>query len=104
MEEQNIQNGQPAPRGNQNGMAIAGMVLGICAVVFVVFFWFIWFVGIILGVVGLVLSIMARKQNPSGMATAGLILNIVALAITVVVVLACTACAASIYNSVPLIK
>jgi uncharacterized membrane protein len=100
MEEQNTQNYQPAPAGNQNGMAIAGMVLGICAVVFVFIFWIL---GIIMAIVGLVLSIMARKQNPSSMATAGLVLNIVALAITIVVVLACTACIAS-YSTLPFIN
>ncbi len=95
MEEQNYQNApSPAPSAPQNnGMAIAGMVLGICSVIFVFIFWII---GIILAVVGLILSIMARKQTPSGMATAGLVLNIVALAICAVVVLACTACLASV--------
>ncbi len=97
MEEQNNQNYQSAPAGGQNnGLAIAGMVLGICSVVFV---FIVWILGIIMAVVGLVLSIVARKQNPSSMATAGLVLNIVALAITVVVFLACTACVASIYNT-----
>lgn len=96
MEEQNYQNYQPTPQGPvnspSNGMAIAAMVLGICAVIFVFIF---APVGIILAVVGLVLSIMARKQSPSGMAIAGLVLNIVALAICAVAILACTACMAS---------
>ena len=96
MEEQYTQNTQPTPPANQNGMAIAGMVLGICAVFFAIFFWFLWFISIILGVVGLVLSISARKQNLTGMATAGLVLNIVALAFSVVLVLACTACLAPV--------
>jgi hypothetical protein len=93
MEEQNYQNYQPAPPSQSNGMAVAAMVLGICAVIFV---FVLWFIGIILAIVGLVLSIMARKQSPSGMATAGLVLNIVALAICAIVVLACTACMASV--------
>lgn len=100
MEEQNYQNYQPAPpppsppaQTPGNGMAIAGMVLGICSVVFVFIF---AFAGIVMAVVGLVLSIMAGKQSPSGMATAGLVLNIVSLAICAVVILACTACVASV--------
>ncbi len=96
MEEQNYQNYQPAPSSPSgspnNGMAIAGMVLGICAVIFV---FILWFLGIIMATVGLVLSIVARKQSPSSMATAGFVLNIVALAICVVVIMACTACIAS---------
>lgn len=96
MDEQNTPNYQPAPPTTQNGMAIAGMVLGICAVFFAVVFWFLWFISIILGIVGLVLSITARKQQLTGIATAGLVLNIVALAFSVVLVLACTACLAPI--------
>ena len=97
MEEQNYQNIQitpPSPAGSQsNGLAISAMVLGILAVIFIFIF---QIVGIILAIIGLILSIVAKKQGPSGMATAGLVLNIVALAICVIVMLACTACLASV--------
>jgi predicted Co/Zn/Cd cation transporter (cation efflux family) len=102
MEEQNYQNTQPVqtpPSGSENGLAIAGFVLGICAVVFI----FLYApIGIVMAIVGLVLSIMANKQSKSPMGTAGLVLNIVALALCVIVLLACTACIAAVTN--PLLR
>lgn len=69
-------------QGNKtNGMAIAGLVLGIvsCAL-----FW-IPFLGIVAGIVGLILAIMSRKNcapGQTGMATAGLVLAIVGLCVS----------------------
>lgn len=63
-----------------NGMAIAAMV---CGIVSVVLCW-LSFVGLAAGIVGLVLSVMARKkvapgQNGSGMVTAGLVCSIIGI-------------------------
>ena len=84
------------------GMAIAGMVLGILSLVFLLpFLWPVAFIGIILAVVGLVLSIIARNklatpEEGRGMATAGMVMSIIALALCVIVFVACVACAACI--------
>lgn len=53
-----------------NGMAIAGMVLGILSIPASCC---IALLGVIVGVVGLVLSIMAQKKAKSGMGLAGII-------------------------------
>lgn len=79
---------------NQNqsdGKAIASLVLGIIACV-CVFFGQGALLGIVLGVVGLVLGINARKENPSGMATAGIVLSTIAVVICALGFLACVAC------------
>lgn len=69
-------------QGNKtNGMAVAGLVLGIVSIVFC----WVPFLGVILGVVGLILSVMGRKQclpGQTGMATAGLVLAIIGLCIS----------------------
>ena len=74
-----------------NGKAIAALVLGIFGVL--LSFWpaalIPAIVGIIVGIVGIILGVMARKEQPSGMATAGLVLSIVALVLNVVFLIAC---------------
>ena len=67
------------------------MVLGIIACV-CVFFGYGALLGIVLGVVGLVLGINARKEQPDGMATAGIVLSAIAIAVCAVGFLACVAC------------
>ncbi len=73
------------PQGKTNGLAITGMVLGICSLVF---YWLgsccTPFLGgglaIILGIAGLVFSIIAiKKQQNKGMSIAGLICSIFAV-------------------------
>ena len=78
-------------QGNKtNGLAIAGLVLGIVSLVFC----WVPFLGIIAGVVGLILSVMGRKNcapNQAGMATAGLVLSIVGIVLSGVFT-TCTMC------------
>jgi hypothetical protein len=68
---------QPTPQKNsKDGLAIAGMVVGIVSVPCICFGW----VAIIIGIVGLILSILGLKSpNKKGMAIAGLICSIVGL-------------------------
>jgi len=74
-------------------MAIAALVLGIVSTA-----WIIiplpWWIGVICGVLGLILSIMGKKQNPEkkGICTAGLVLSIIGLALNLIFFIACTAC------------
>ncbi len=83
--------------GQGNGKAIASLVLGIVAVV-CVFFGYGALLGIVLGIVGLILGISAKKENPSGMATAGVVLSIIAIAICAVGFIACVACVGILGN------
>lgn len=75
----------------QNGKAIASLVLGIVSLVFI-FTGNFALLGVAAGIVGLVLGISARKENPSGMATAGIVMSVIGLALCVLSFLACVAC------------
>lgn len=76
-------------KSNANGLAVAGLVLGIVSVVFA--FLFSW-VGLIAGVVGIILSVKGRKsEEKRGMATAGLVLSIIGTALSGIVVV-CALC------------
>jgi uncharacterized membrane protein len=74
-----------------NGKAIASLVLGILAAV-CVFFGYGALLGIVLGIIGLILGISAKKESPSGMATAGIVLSIISIAICAIGFIACVAC------------
>lgn len=71
----------------ENGLGIAGMVLGIIAVVTSCFV-----LGGLFGTIGLILSIIAltNKTKKKGMAIAGVILNIIAIAIAMAVMVSST--------------
>ena len=68
----------------QNGLGIAGMILGIVAVVTSCFV-----LGGLFGTIGLILSIIAltNKNKKKGMAIAGIILNIIGIAIAMAVLI-----------------
>ena len=80
----------------KKGLAITGLILGIAACVCC------WagygaIAGIVCGIVGLILSINAKKSytaigQKSGMATAGLILSIIGLILSVIMLIACVIC------------
>lgn len=75
-----------------SGKATASLVLGIISIVFI-FFNVYAFIGIILAIIGLVLGIQAKKDNPQdGKATAGVVLSIIGLALCAIAFLACAAC------------
>ncbi len=62
----------------KHGYAVASLVLGILAIVFCC----CWYIGLILGVVGLVLAILAKKNgNDEGICKAGLVLCIIGTAL-----------------------
>lgn len=72
-------------------MAVASLILGICSVV-CSFIGGLNIVGLVLGIVGVVLGILAKKKEPSGMATAGIVLSIIGIVLTAIVLIACAAC------------
>lgn len=72
-------------------MPVASLVLGICALVFP--FIGLGWLSVIIGVVGIVLGALAKK-NPEkqGMATAGIVMSIIAVALGLIMWIACAAC------------
>lgn len=68
------------------GLAVASMVLGICAILFSCCFYPIAF---LLSLIGLILGAVAIKKGPAGkgMAVTGLILSIISIGIAVVILL-----------------
>lgn len=74
----------------QSKKTIASLALGIAAIV-CVFFGFSALLGIALGVVGLVLGIKAKKEEPSGMVTAGIILSIFSIGLCLIGIIALVA-------------
>ena len=79
-----------------DGKATASLVLGIVSLVFI-FFGTFAFIGMILAIIGLVLGISAKKENPEdGKAKAGIVLCIIGLALCTLSLLACAACFASL--------
>ena len=73
-------------------MAVASLVLGILALVggwIPVVNWFC----LVFAIVGLVLGVLGRKDpEKRGMATAGMVMSIIALALDVILLIACSAC------------
>jgi hypothetical protein len=77
--------GAPQQQGNP-GIAVAGFV---CALVGLLVSWVGW--TIVLCVIGLVLSIMGRRQAvergaPTGLATAGIVLGIIGTVIAIIII------------------
>ncbi len=77
--------GAPVPQQQGNGLAIAGMVLGIIGLVGLC----VWWIGLPCAIVGLILSVLGKKKakitgTGGGMATAGIVLSIIALALAVI--------------------
>lgn len=65
-----------------NGMSIAGLVIGIVAIVLSCCCNGIF--AAIVGIVGLVLSILGKKEQPCGLATAALVVSIIGTALGIV--------------------
>ncbi len=72
-------------------MAVASLVLGICALVFP--FIGLGWLSVIIGVVGIVLGALAKKNSEKqGLATAGIVMSIIAVALGLIMWIACAAC------------
>ncbi len=82
-------------------MAIASLVLGIVALLITlltggIFGW----VGAIIAIIGIVLGVLGKNEPENeGMAKAGMIISIVALVLSILIYVACIACATSIGNA-----
>ena len=76
---------QPPAQKQGNGLAIAGMVLGIIGLVGLC----IWWLGLPCAIVGLILSCLGKKKSKitgtgGGMATAGIVTSVIALALGII--------------------
>ena len=73
-------------------MGVASLVLGIISLVIAVFVPAIGWVGSLIALIGVILGAVAKKRGAKGAATAGLVMSIIALALGVLMYLACVAC------------
>jgi len=83
-------------------VAIAGLILGILSLVGgsipITATFPMW----LFGLIGIIISSIARKKQPSGIATAGLVLSIIGFVLSLITFIACLACAgaaASVFSS-----
>jgi uncharacterized membrane protein len=79
---------QPAAPKQGNGLAVAGMILGIIALAL----FCIWWLSIPSAIVGLILSILGSKKARetgvgAGMAKAGTIMSIIAIGLAILIVI-----------------
>lgn len=77
-------------------MGVAALVLGIISVVIAVFFSGIGWIGVIIGILGIILGAVAKKNGQGGVATAGLTLSIIGTALALIMYLACVACVSGV--------
>lgn len=82
-------------------MAVASLVLGILSIVFALIILGFQIVAAIVGVAGIVLGVVARKNlkeqnSPTGMATAGMVLSIIGTILGVLMWLLCVVCVGAI--------
>ena len=84
-------------------MGIASLVLGIISILFALFGFGVNWLGLIVGVVGIVLAVLARKQpeaaTQKGVIVAGLVCSIVGASLALVFYIACYGTSACIYCS-----
>lgn len=72
-------------------MAVASLVLGICSLVFP--FIGLGWLSVLIGVVGVVLGALGRKNTEKqGMATAGMVMSVISIALGLIMWIACAAC------------
>ena len=76
-------------------MAVASLVLGICALVFP--FIGLGWLSVLIGIVGTILGALGRKNaEKKGMATAGMVMSIIAVILGLIMWIACAACVGGI--------
>lgn len=82
-------------------MAIGSLVLGIISVVLGLLIPGYGFIGGICGIVGIILAVLGKKQNPEkkGLCTAGLVLSIIGTALSIILWIACMACAKAVNDA-----
>lgn len=80
-------------------MGVASLILGIISVILALFFSGFGWLASILGLIGIILGAVARKNAKSGVATAGLVLSIIGLVLGLLLYIACVACVGGILGA-----
>lgn len=81
-------------------MVVAGFILGIVSIVLSFFGTWLSIAALPLAIVGLILSVMGKKKNPSGLATAGVVIGIIAVVLTAIFFFTCGLCTIIAINAV----
>lgn len=78
----------------KSGFAVASLVCGIISLVFAWLGMWLSLAGIILGILAIVFSVLAKKKNDSrkGIITGGLVCGIIGLVLSALLFIACSAC------------
>lgn len=79
-----------------NGLAVGGLILGIFTIVMGCLGWSFGagpMIGVLTGIIGIVLSVMGKKKQPSGVATGGLVTSIIGLVFCALMSIILVACA-----------
>ena len=86
------------------GKSIAGLVLGILAmVIFLIGFatFWSWLAGLVMAIIGLILSVAGYKsEGKNGKAIAGLVLSIIALVLNMILFISCGLCTLAAVSAV----
>lgn len=99
MDSNMLQNQQSNQQPIQQGPEIASLVLGIASTVIALSIFdirgvfFKMMLAVTCAIIGLILGITSNKNCRNGMATAGIILSCIGLAISMLSMFACSACA-----------
>ena len=98
-------NPAPAPVNDPGkGMSIAGLVLGIAAIV-LAWFYMVNIAALIAGIIGIILAVKGKNASaaagcPTGLGTAGLVLSIIGTVIAGIGFLSCTVCVLCAGNAI----
>ena len=95
---------QPPVQDTGKGLSIAGLVLGIVAVV-LAWFYMINIAALVCGIAGIVCAAMGKKKAraagaPTGMGTAGLVVSIIGTVLAGIGFLTCTLCVICAGNAI----
>lgn len=81
-------------------MAVASLILGILSLVIVIFGAGFQWLACILGLVGIILGALGRKNSESkGLATAGMVMSIIGTILGLLVYVACAACVGGLMSA-----
>ena len=82
-------------------MGVASLVLGIISLVCALFLSGMGWLGAIVGVIGIVLGALGRKDpEKKGIATAGLVCSIIGFILSIILYVACIGCLAGMSSSI----
>ncbi len=75
---------QQTPQKQENGLAVAGMILGIASIPMSCC---LGIYGLIIGIVGLILAIVSRKRSKGGIGVAGIVCSVIGIVIGLLMIL-----------------